>query len=978
MAAKVDGKDAIPSWRRERGVQDTPELQRILKIPRRDWTEETGSNLAVDLTDVLKTPHGIQTLRPIQALALHDLAINKGLFGSILVGGGKCSDGETEVFDGKKRRLLKDIGAFQVAALDDGDIRMFDAVSAPAGVKNCVRLTLVDGTEVIYSDDHPVLTDEGYVAAGDLTDDFLVARARAMPCGPGVDMTPDEVALYGYLMADGGMSGLSLIFTDDSPEVLQDVITICGRLGFGTTVRPTKGRATHINVRGARKWRDLFGMHCLSKVKRVFPEFWGASMEQIRTFILNFWACDGYYHKDSIECILASQGLIQDLRHLLSVLGVETQTSPKRATIKQPDGSVKVYPAWRIRVLSHSVDAFLALGCPKGKTAQYETFKSRHESRSRNSNLDVVPFGQAELRALAVEWGVPKTPMLKFAGATQGQLLSRAKIEAVYAKYGREYTSGVSWRRVKSVEPVGRRRVFDVSVPGPENWVGNGVISHNTLVSFLAPYMVNSVRPLLIIPAKLVEKTNRDLNFYGLHWMVARHLRMVTYEALGRVNQQAMLDAYKPDLIIADEVHRLKNLRAAVTKRVRRFMENNPNTVFLALSGTITKRSILDYAHLLHWCFGLTKPIPNKYVEVEEWSLALDDKVNPLSRMQPGALLQLCNDEEQVQRRSDERSAVRKAYRRRIAETSGVISTFTTFEDASLSIEAVYPKMGAHVNPLFDQLRTKWETPDGWPISEPAVRNAHAREIGLGFFYRWNPRPPDDWLDARRAYFAIVRQILLSNQHNLDSELQVAEAISHRHLYPQHVAVRQRWLQLKDSFVPHPEAVWCDDSVLQFVAAWLERNKGIAWVEHVSFGQKLSELTGIPYYGQKGLTKTGAYIEDNDPRRPMICSIQANAEGRNLQKWNSNLVVSPPQNAAIWEQLIGRTHRPGQEADEVGIDVVMTCYEHYVAWEQTIRNAHYATDTTGQPQKVLFADRTMPTLDQIENWRKDNSRWNKG
>jgi hypothetical protein len=58
------------------------------------------------------------------------------------------------------------------------------------------------------------------------------------------------------------------------------------------------------------------------------------------------------------------------------------------------------------------------------------------------------------------------------------------------------------------------------------------------------------------------------------------------------------------------------------------------------------------------------------------------------------------------------------------------------------------------LNPLFDRLRSQWETPDGWPISEPAIRNQHARELGLGFFYRWNPRPPDEWLDARRAYFA--------------------------------------------------------------------------------------------------------------------------------------------------------------------------------------------------------------------------------
>jgi hypothetical protein len=59
-------------------VKLTNELRRVLALPRRepgDYTE-----LAEELTELLKTPNGTMKLRPVQALALHDIGINRGGF----------------------------------------------------------------------------------------------------------------------------------------------------------------------------------------------------------------------------------------------------------------------------------------------------------------------------------------------------------------------------------------------------------------------------------------------------------------------------------------------------------------------------------------------------------------------------------------------------------------------------------------------------------------------------------------------------------------------------------------------------------------------------------------------------------------------------------------------------------------------------------------------------------------------------------
>src|SRR6185437_10528673 len=59
-------------WRR-RFVCMSGELARIKAIPRRTWTDAALVDLAREMTDVLRTRAGSMALRPVQALALHDL-----------------------------------------------------------------------------------------------------------------------------------------------------------------------------------------------------------------------------------------------------------------------------------------------------------------------------------------------------------------------------------------------------------------------------------------------------------------------------------------------------------------------------------------------------------------------------------------------------------------------------------------------------------------------------------------------------------------------------------------------------------------------------------------------------------------------------------------------------------------------------------------------------------------------------------------
>jgi hypothetical protein len=499
--------------------------------------------------------------------------------------------------------------------------------------------------------------------------------------------------------------------------------------------------------------------------------------------------------------------------------------------------------------------------------------------------------------------------------------------------------------------------------------VGSG----KTLVSYLIPVVANSKRPLLLIPAKLANKTKKEFDELSKHWK-GMPIKIMNYELLSRERGIKELADYMPDCIIMDECHRAKNTKAAVTKRLKRYIkQNNPKVA--ALSGTITRKSIKDYWHILEWTHGQNRPLPNKWNEMADWSNALDEDVLPWARLAPGKLTMLCNEAELAEIEKNPKkplAAVRKGYRRRLGDTPGVITLNTKSAEASLFIEhCLHEHTSEAVLSAFKQLRETWETPDGYAFTQAVDLWRTARQLACGFYYKWEPRAPKDWLNARREWASFARKILGSNKRGIDSELQLVNACDRGEYSSAELEV---WRSIRDSFKPNVIPVWIDMSMVEYATNWLKKNKGIVWVEHVAVGKKISEVSGFPYFGESGKSSGGGRIEQAGG--PIIASISANGEGRNLQAWDKNLVVSCPPSGATWEQLLGRTHRQGQKSDSVVYQVVMSCIELWVGYQKAKRDATYIQDTTGQDQKLLVCDTEEISKETVSKLkRKKNPAW---
>lgn len=501
-----------------------------------------------------------------------------------------------------------------------------------------------------------------------------------------------------------------------------------------------------------------------------------------------------------------------------------------------------------------------------------------------------------------------------------------------------------------------------------------------TLDSFLAAYVLDAKRPLMLQPAGLIRKTVRDRDeVYGPHWLIPNHIKILSYEMLGRFMHADELEIYKPDLIIADEVPRLKNLEASVTKRVGRWMAKHPTTRFVALSGTMMEHSILDFWHILRWCLRDNAPVPRDLEEAQEWALAMDERVaevDELRRLEPGALL-LFADAFGIDPSLPPRTRARLGFQQRMLQTPGVVSAVGG-EDckASIYVSAFTYKVKPITEAHFAKLRGEALTPDGWDVTPVDVWR-HARELALGFHQIWDPRPPEEWLAARKAWFRFVRRSL---GPDIDSPEHVAALVDRGEL-PGGEGVLAKWRYQRDEsgFVPNPVPVWHDDSALKAAAEWMSSG-GIVWTEHVAFAVRLSEMTGAPYYGPKGRTESGAYIQDATAPA-IIASIDANREGLNMQVdcgpdgagYSRNLFVSPEGIAAKWQQAIGRTHRTRQTADVVTVDVFLGCAEHAQEWAKAMAAARSVHETTGASQKLLLADVDWPTDAEIAAFR--GARW---
>jgi len=511
-----------------------------------------------------------------------------------------------------------------------------------------------------------------------------------------------------------------------------------------------------------------------------------------------------------------------------------------------------------------------------------------------------------------------------------------------------------------------------------------GVGHGKTGLGILAPMVLRSCRvAVLLIPPNLVKQLEREHDLWSQHFHVPSlrfgHaggtiiagrpvIHVLPYSRLSRPESTTALEALRPDLVIADEAHKLRDRKSATTGRVVRYMVSHPETRFVAWSGTVAKGSVVDFTHLAAFALREGSPTPLDPSTAAAWATALD----PLPvRAKPGHLLRLGVGRDET---------LADAFGRRLADTAGWVSTKGSSIPNALTLrERVPPRMPDGLAKMLSLLRSTWTRPDGEEFVDVLQVAKSARELACGFFYRWKfPRGEPEplirrWYAARKAWHRELRQKLERPEEHLDSEKLCSNA-AERHLdgytgpLPTWATATFRaWRDVRDEVAPVTDTVWLDkpppgfdavpgaDYLVDDAAEWATKNRGVVWYEHDAFGERVAQRAGlVKHAGGPGaepriLAETG--------RHSIVASIKAHGTGRDglQRRFSTQLVTNPLSSGDGWEQLLGRLHRIGQDADEVETWVYRHTAELRDGIDKAIEQARFLRSTLRGEQKLLLA-----------------------
>lgn len=452
-----------------------------------------------------------------------------------------------------------------------------------------------------------------------------------------------------------------------------------------------------------------------------------------------------------------------------------------------------------------------------------------------------------------------------------------------------------------------------------------GVGHGKTLICALLPEALRSRRALLLLPGSTLPATSALRATYGR----LPSCRILTYEALQQPHNRYILRELRPDAIILDEAHAACGAGATRMKRINEYLRDNEGTKVCALSGTLLNARVDRAARLALWVWRKDSPLPTTNRD----ALSLARVVAGEGSAQE--IVRWCKAYRCL------RSRLLEGVRAQVEATPGAVFAAGLSVDCSITISTVEYTLSKAVLSALDTLDKTWEL-EGAIYADAMHVASVRRQLATGFYYRWEHAPRADWLGARREWAKAMRQYL-QRPRAYDSEgLVTAALLRGERLSDELNAAWPQWRALRELPPPNTEPVWLDKDLAARSAELARKQGALLWCTHTAFG----EASGLPVIGNK----------DNPQGGAAAVSVKAHGTGRNLQHYAHNVFPAPltaSKDAGTWEQVLGRTHRQGQQADEVTA-TVFTSSANADDWTASIAKAKEDRTASGAEQRLLL------------------------
>jgi len=465
----------------------------------------------------------------------------------------------------------------------------------PSPSDDYYKITFTDGTVVESCDEHlwAVQTtnhrkrNRGYMVKplkelmGDLTYGNYGNTKWFIPMVKPVEFNKRSVSidpyLLGCLLGDGGISQRHISFSTVDNQLLEECSS---RLPLDYFFDKTNGKCDYLLKQRITE-RTVGTKHCViedlksynlmgtKSDNKFIPNDYKYNTKDVRLLVLQgLLDTDGYCGKNdgTIQFYSVSKQLSDDVKELVQSLGGVARGTTKIGKYKLPDGNIKECKECNI----------LTINLPE----------------------DIIPFK-----------------------------LQR-KVDNM--KYNKKYLPS---RGIKSIDYSRTTAGQCISVESDDHLyvMDQYVVTHNTYQSIVAALECDAQRVLIVCPSSLKINWMREIENFtddvaivsGRHWVDARFV-IVNYDVLK--NFHTILDPkkeyeewevlsnivdFKPDLMILDEAHYIKNHKSIRGKILKDIGKNySPERVWL-LTGTPIANRPMDYYNLLAI---IKSPVANNWI----------------------------------------------------------------------------------------------------------------------------------------------------------------------------------------------------------------------------------------------------------------------------------------------------------------------------------------------------------------------------
>ncbi len=373
------------------------------------------------------------------------------------------------------------------------------------GKKKVYQVQLASGRTMRATGEHRLLAGKGWSTVSQLQAGDRLALTRRVPEPQQTQRWPEHwLVLLGHLVGDGSyLKNQPLRYTSGSEWNLTVVAQAAA--AFGSTVKRYAGRGlwqqllisgngNRWHAAGVGRWLKelgIFGQR--SHEKRLPPGVFTLANDQIAFLLSHLWATDGSISlrkpgqrgRDRVYFASSSMGLVQDVAALLLRLGIVGRIRTVHTEGYRPCHTVDVSGG---EAQARFVSTVGGVG-PRERPAEALTLALA--DRITGTNVDTLPVEMFDrVRASMKMQGITHRRMAALRGRSYGVSSVRfAPSRELLKEYAEilgdrniatACESEVFWDRVTSVDFSGEEEVFDLTVPGPANWLADGIVSHNS------------------------------------------------------------------------------------------------------------------------------------------------------------------------------------------------------------------------------------------------------------------------------------------------------------------------------------------------------------------------------------------------------------------------------------------------------------------------------------------------------------------